>query len=423
MARESKSDVLVLGAGVVGVATAYWLARAGKAVTVIDRLPGPGLDTSFANGGQVAVSHAEPWAGPRAPLKVLSWLMKGDSPLLFRPRLDPRQWWWLAQWLIECWPARNRRNTVEMLRLALHSQARLAEIRAREGLEYHGTRRGILNFYRDRSEFEAACAVNQVLEQNGIGREILDEAGVVEREPALADISGGLAGGLVTLGDESGDAHVFTRALAERATALGVEFRYGQEVVGLESDAGARRVTSVRVKDLASGRYSAATAGDYVVALAAYSPALLQPLGIWLNLYPAKGYSLTVQVEDPVAAPAMPITDERHKLVYARFGDRLRCAGTAELVGFDRDLDARRVDMVKRIARATFPRAGDYDRAQAWAGLRPATPSNLPYVGRTRLENLWLNTGHGTLGWTLAPGNGKLVADAIAEVREFLARV
>jgi D-amino-acid dehydrogenase len=405
-------DVVVLGAGVVGVSTAYYLNQRGLDVLVVDRLPGPGLETSFANGGQVSVSHAEPWANPSAPLKVLKWLGRDDSPLLFRPRFDPAQWRWLLGWMAECRPARARRNTVRILELALHSRGCIQQIRASEGFSYDSRSRGILHFYRSEKEFDAAVPVAALMREYGCEREVVDRARILELEPAFGPNIAQVVGATYTAADESGDAQAFTAGLAEVCRARGVRFRWNTEVTALRPAGGA--LESVELKDLATGRYEQVAARAAVVALASWSPRLVRPLGIRLNIYPAKGYSVTIPTAGSTAAPEVSLTDDEYKLVYSRLGDRLRVAGTAELSGFDRDLNPLRVRAILDNVRALFPGAGDFDAATAWTGLRPTTPSNVPYLGRSAVAGVYLNTGHGTLGWTMGPGCGARVAEDIA---------
>jgi D-amino-acid dehydrogenase len=406
-------DVVVLGAGILGISTAYFLAKAGRSVLVVDQLPGPGLDTSFANGGQISVCHAEPWATPKAPLKVLRWLMRDDAPLLFRPRLDPWQWWWLMGWLVECLPQRTKRNTVEILELALHSRGVLQRIRAEEGLVYDHETRGILHFFRDQQSLDGAAEAIELLSQHGCPLERLDRDRIVALEPALAPIAGEIAGGTYSADDESGDAYQFTVALAEVCAKLGVKFLYGHQVVGLPHDRHRRVVDSVRLKNLATSEYRELTAGSYVLALGAFSAPVARPLGLHLNIYPAKGYSVTVPIGTDGAAPRLSVTDDKYKTVFTRLGDRLRVAGTAELADYDRDLSPVRCRAMLEHTRQMFPQAGDYGAARFWSGLRPTTPSNLPYLGRSSYRNLYLNTGHGTLGWTMGPGSGERVARII----------
>ena len=404
-------DVIVLGAGVVGVNTAYWATQRGKRVCVIDRQPAAGLETSFANGGQISVSHAEPWANPSAPFKVLKWLFDGDAPLLFRPKFDLHQWLWIARFLVDCLPHRANRNTVEIVKLATESRALLQQIRKREGLHYDERTRGILHFYRDKQEFEGAAKVAELMRQYGCNRTVISTDRVLEIEPALAEAKGDIVGATYTAEDESGDAHLYTQRLAEVCERAGADFLYGSEVVAMDADRGAATVHSIEVRTPEG--YRTLRARDVVVCLGSYSAPFLRPYGVSLAIYPAKGYSVTIPTEGSNHAPVTSLTDDEHKLVYSNLGGRLRVAGTAELSGYTRELNHRRCRAILDNARKLFPRAGNFAKAMFWTGLRPTTPSNIPYVGRTKYRNLWLNTGHGTLGWTMGAGSGHRVVEMI----------
>src|SRR5690242_11801521 len=404
--------VVVLGAGVVGVASAWYLSKAGHEVTVIDRHSAAGLETSFANGGQVSVSHAEPWANPSAPLKVLKWLMHGDAPLLFRPRFDLHQWLWLAKFLVDCLPKRADRHTTEIVKLATQSRELIRRIRAEEGFHYDERTRGILHFYRSAKEFEAAIPVAELMRRYGCQREVIDADRVVEIEPAFADVRGEIAGATYTAEDESGDALKFTQNLAQVCERLGAVFHYDHQVTALEPDPTSGRVE--RVEICGPTGYRSLRARDVIVSLGSWSAPFLRPYGVRLNIYPAKGYSVTIPTEGANRAPVTSLTDDEFKLVYSNLGDRLRVAGTAELSGYSRALNRTRCQAILDNVKKLFPRAGRFEAASFWSGLRPATPSNVPYVGRTRYRNLWLNTGHGTLGWTLGAGSGFRIAEMIA---------
>ena len=402
-------NVVVLGAGVVGVAAAWFLRDAGHDVRVIERQPGAGLETSFANGGQISVSHAEPWANPGALRKIVKWLGRDDAPLLFRLRADPQQWLWGLQFLLECLPGRNRANIRRLVRLGLYSRAVLQSLRRETGIEYAHLACGILHLYTEPREFEAAARTATLMRELGVDRVPKSPDECVAIEPALAGARAHIAGGTYAASDESGDAHVFTRELAARCERRGVQLRYetsvqrlvveGDRVAGVQTDHGIVR-------------------GDaYVVALGSYSPRFLRPLGVPLAIYPAKGYSVTLPVLEPAAAWTVSLSDEAHKLVFSRLGEQLRIAGTAELTGYDTTINAVRCRAILERTLALFPRAGDASRAEYWAGLRPATPGNVPYVGRTRYGNLFLDTGHGTLGWTHACGSGRIIADLVSGKR------
>jgi D-amino-acid dehydrogenase len=405
-------DVIVLGAGVVGINTAYWNLRNGKSVCVIDRQPAAGLETSFANGGQVSVSHAEPWANPSAPFKVLKWLFRKDAPLLFRPRLDIHQWLWIAKFLVDCLPSRADRHTTDIVRLATESRTLIRETREREGFHYDERSKGILHFYRDAQEFEAAARVAELMRRHGCDREVIGVDRVIEIEPALADKRDEIAGATYTAADESGDALKYTQELARICERMGGVFRYSHQVTALHADRASREVRGVEI--CGPDGYLTLRGRDIVVGLGCWSAPLLRPHGVRLNIYPAKGYSVTIPTNGSNTAPVTSLTDDELKLVYSNLGDRLRVAGTAELSGYTRNLDETRCQAILRSVKNLFPRAGNFERATFWSGLRPATPSNIPYVGRTRYRNLWLNTGHGTLGWTLGAGSGFRVANMIA---------
>jgi D-amino-acid dehydrogenase len=402
--------VIILGAGVIGTTSAWFLARAGHEVTVVDRREGAGLETSFANGGQVSVSHAEPWANPGAPLKVAHWLMKEDAPLLFRLRADPVQWLWGLSFLRECLPSRTRENIRHIVNLGLYSRAILRELRRETRIEYDQLQAGILHFYTDAREFEAAIEPAALMRELGCDRQVKTADECVAIEPALAHVRAQLEGGTYTPSDESGDAHLFTQRLAALAAGRGVVFRYGHTVRGLERSGDA--ISGVRVAD-GAGAVSTLHGDIYVVAMGSYSPLLLRPLGMRIPVYPAKGYSVTMTVADSRRAHRVSLTDDEYKLVFSRLGDRLRIAGTAELNGYDTGLNLDRCRAILRRTELLFPGAGDPASAEFWTGLRPATPGNVPLIGRTRYANLYLNTGHGTLGWTHACGSARALADLI----------
>ena len=402
--------VLVLGAGVVGVTAAWYLAQDGHDVTVVDRQEGPARETSFANGGQISASHAEPWANPGAPAKILRWLGQEDAPLLFRLRLDPRQWRWGLQFLVECLPSRTRRNTIQCLNLALYSRDCLRALRAETGIEYDQLERGILTFYTDAREFEQGARAAALMREFGCDRDVKTVDECVAIEPALAACRDRLAGGIFTASDESGDAQRFTQELARMAQARGVAFRWNVTVESLVCEGDA--IGSVRCVD-GDRRKEALTADAYVVALGSDSPLLLAPLAVPCLVYPAKGYSATIAIDGHRGAPTVSLTDLAWKIVFTRLGDRLRVAGTAELSGYGRDLNLVRCEALVRRTFELFPDAGDRRTPQFWTGLRPATPSNVPLVGRTRYPNLFLDTGHGTLGWTMACGSGRALADIV----------
>jgi D-amino-acid dehydrogenase len=403
---EAAMRVLVLGAGVVGVTSAWYLARAGHEVTVLDRQPGPGLETSFANAGQVSPGYSAPWAAPGMPIKALKWLMMRHRPLVLWPSLDHGLYGWLARMLANCTEEAYRRNKARMVRLAEYSRDCLRALRGETGLDYDARSRGTLQLFRTQKQLDSVGADTRVLDAFGVPYELLDRAGCAAAEPALAAVAGKYVGGLRLPGDETGDAHLFTQRLAALAAARGVRFRYGEAIEAIEAEAGA--VTGVRTR---AGRV---TADAYVVALGSYAPALLRPLGVALPVYPVKGYSLTLPVTDPAMAPVSTVMDETYKVAITRLGERIRVGGTAELAGFSLRLRAARRATLAHSVGDLFPRGGDLARASFWTGLRPMTPDGTPVVGGTRLRKLFLNTGHGTLGWTMACGSGRLIADIVS---------
>ncbi len=402
--------VLVLGAGVVGVSSAWYLARAGHEVTVIDRQPSPGQETSFANGGQISVSHAEPWSNPHAPLRALRWMGREDAPLLFRFRAEQALLDWSWRFLRECTPGRTRANIRDILALAIYSRDKLGELRRETGIEYEHLVRGILHVYTDEKEYAGALEAARVMREFGCDRRAVDADECVAIEPALKAARPLLVGGDFTKEDESGDAMLFTRRLAEKAAQAGVRFRF-----------------DCRVERLLKGRHGIEgvcasngqgpediTADAYVVACGSYSPLLLRPLGINIPVYPAKGYSATIPLSDRSVAPTVAMTDDGHKIVFSRLGQRLRVAGTAEFNGYNTEHNEVRCQALIQRTHALFPELNPAGEPEFWNGLRPATPSNVPLVGKTRMPNLFLNTGHGTLGWTMACGSGQALADIVS---------
>ncbi len=399
--------VLVLGAGVVGVASAWYLNRAGHEVTVVDRQPGAGLETSFANGGQISVSHAEPWANPHVLPKALKWLGREDAPLLFRARWDPALFRWCLAFLAECTPGRTRENIRRIVALALHSRQQLGQLRQETGIRYDQLTRGILHVYTDAGELETATRAAALMREFGCDRRTISADECVRIEPALAAARPLLVGGDYTAADESGDAHKFTRELAALAAANGVRFRYETPVARIDAAGG-------EVAALLAADGERLSADAYVVACASWSPALLAPLGIRLPIYPAKGYSATLPLTEDSVAPTVSLTDDGHKIVFSRLGQRLRIAGTAEFNGYDTTLNPVRCAALLRRATQLFPGLAPHGAPEYWCGLRPATPSNLPCIGRTRINRLWVNAGHGTLGWTMACGSGAALAELIS---------
>ena len=403
--------VLVLGAGVVGVSAAWYLRADGHDVVVVDRQSGPALETSYANGGQISASHAEPWANPEAPLQILRWLGREDAPLLFRLRADPSQWRFGLAFLRECLPWRTRRNTIQCVNLALYSHACLKALLEETGIEHDRVARGILTFYTDEKTFAHAARAADALREFGCVRLPKSAAECAAIEPALAQCRKRIRGGIYTPGDESGDAQRFTAELARLAAARGVSFRWDTTVDSLVVEGGA--VKGARCVG-AEGRREEIRAAATVVALGSYSPLLLRPLGVRCPVYPLKGYSATIAIDGHRGAPTVSLGDAEWKIVTSRLGARLRVAGTAELAGYDTSLNVVRCEALVKRTFDLFPDAGVREGVQYWAGLRPAMPSNVPLVGRTRYANLFLDTGHGTLGWTMACGSGHALADLVA---------
>jgi D-amino-acid dehydrogenase len=406
--------VIVLGAGLLGVTSAYFLRQQGHDVTVVDRQAAAAAETSFANGGQISVSHAEPWANPGAPLKLLKWLGKEDAPLLFRLRADLRQWLWGLQFLRECTPARTRHNIAQIVRLGTYSRDTLQQLRRDRAIAYDERTQGILHFYTSQKEFDGAEAPAAQMRALGCDRRVISADEAVRLEPALRHIRPQLAGATYTAEDESGDANRFARELVARCEEDGVRFRMSHTVTALREAGGA--IDHVEATD-GDGRFQQLRADAYVLALGSLSPQYAKTLGLSLPIYPAKGYSVTMPVKDASIAHQVSLTDDEYKLVFSRLGDRLRIAGTAELNGYDRDLNRVRCEAIVKRVEQLFPGAGDASQAQFWTGLRPATPSNVPIVGRSKLRNLFLNTGHGTLGWTHSCGSGKSIARIVSGLK------
>ena len=402
--------VLILGAGVVGVSSAWYLAKAGHEVTVIDRQPAAGLETSFANGGQISVSHAEPWSNPHAPLRALSWMGREDAPLLFRLRWDPALFDWSWRFLRECTPQRTRNNIRDIVALALYSRNQLKALRAETAIEYEHLERGILHVYTDPKEYAAAVEASKVLREFGCDRKTIGADECVAIEPALQAARPLLVGGDYTAADESGDAQSFTKNLAALCAARGVCFRYGTTVLRLTKSGGA--ISGALIETPAGDEML--TADAYVVALGSYTPLMLRTVGIRLPVYPAKGYSATIPLSESSIAPTVAMTDDGHKIVFSRLGQRLRVAGTAEFNGYNTELNSVRCQALIHRTQQLFPELRPAGEPEFWCGLRPSTPSNVPFVGRSSLPNLYLNTGHGTLGWTMACGSGTVLADIMS---------
>lgn len=405
-------QVIVLGSGVIGVTTAYYLARAGAKVTVVERGEGPALETSFANAGQVSPGYSTPWAAPDIPLKALKWLFQRHAPLSIRPDGSLFQLRWMTAMLRNCTDSRYRINKERMVRLAEYSRDCLRQLRKESGISYEERSLGFLQVFRTHAQLEAAQRDIEVLREFGVAHELLDRGALASVEPALARVASKLVGGLRTVNDETGDCHLFTTRLAEQARALGVQFRFNTQIESLLSDRG--RIKGVRVVS-PEGARETLHADRYVLALASYSRALLAPLQLELPVYPVKGYSLTLPIADAAASPVSTVMDETHKVAMTRFDSRIRVGGMAELGGFDLRLNPRRRETLEMVVKDLFPGAGDGSQGEFWTGLRPMTPDSTPIVGATRYPELFLNTGHGTLGWTMACGSGQLLADLVTE--------
>ena len=398
--------VLVLGSGVIGVTSAYYLARAGHEVTVVDRQAEPARETSFANAGEVSPGYSSPWAGPGVPVKAVKWLLMKHGPLVIRPKLDPVMWVWLLKMLRNCTSARYAVNKRRMIPIAEYSRDCLRALRTETGIHYDERSLGTLQLFRKQQQLDHTAGDIAVLKQSGVPYEVLDRAGCIAAEPALSAVKQKIAGGLRLPQDETGDCHMFTEALAALAGELGVQFRFNTGIERLIADGG--RIGGV----VTSAGLLQADA--YVVALGSWSPQLLKPLGISIPVYPVKGYSITVPITDPDGAPVSTVMDESYKVAITRLGDRIRVGGTAEISGYsDKLYDARRATLDHSLT-DLFPRGGDTSRATFWCGLRPMTPDGPPVIGATHYGNLHLNTGHGTLGWTMACGSGRVLADLLS---------
>ena len=391
--------ILILGAGVIGTTSAWYLAKAGHEVTVVDRQPGAGLETSFANAGELSYGYASPWAGPGIPQKAIKWLLMTDGPLVLRPKLDPGMWIWGLQLLANCTEKAYALNKSRMVRLAEYSRDQMIALRAGTGLAFDGRQQGTLQLFRQQKQLDHAGDDIAVLKQYGVPYEVLDPAGCVAAEPGLATATVPFVGGLRLPNDDTGDCKMFTEGLAALAAGAGVTFHYGTDIKGIE-------VAGGRIDGVATDK-GRLTADGYVMALGSYSPLMLRTIGIGLPVYPIKGYSLTVPITDETVAPVSTVMDETYKVATTRLGDRIRVGGTAEIAGYDTTLHTSRRGPLDRSLRELFPRAGDAAKASFWCGLRPMTPDGTPVLGRSRLSNLYLNTGHGTLGWTMAAGSGR----------------
>lgn len=396
----------ILGGGVIGVASAYYLTKAGHEVTVVDRQAGPGLETSFANAGEVSPGYASPWAAPDVPIKALKWLAMEHAPLVIKPKLDWRMLCWLAEMLSNCTSRRYAQNKLRMVRLAQYSRAQLSTLRASTGIRYDERMKGTLQLFRSERQLNSIERDLAVLRHHGTAFEVLDRAACISAEPGLAHATSPFAGGLRLPDDETGDCFKFTTHLAAITSDLGATFRFGEAVQQLRL--GHRGISA------AITNRGVVEADAFVVAMGSHSPALLRPLGIRLPVYPIKGYSLTYEIDDEARAPVSTLLDETYKIAITRLGSRIRVGGMAEVSGFSHALPEKRRKTLEHSIETLFPGSADPKSATFWSGLRPMTPDGTPVIGSTAIPNLFLNTGHGTLGWTMACGSGRILADLVA---------
>ena len=398
--------VIVLGSGVIGTSVAYYLAKSGHEVEVIDRQTGPAMETSFANAGEVSPGYSSPWAGPGVPIKAIKWLMMRHSPLVIAPVLDPNMWRWGLSMLANCTEKAYAINKSRMVPIAEYSRDCLKELRAETGIAYDDRAQGTLQLFRTQAQLDGIAKDVEVLQDYKVPFEVLDRAGFVKVEPALKLTQEKFVGALLLPGDETGDCFKFTNRLADMSEALGVKFRYNTSVDGIEISG--NKVTGVRTSA------GTLTADHYVVAMGSFTPLLLKPIGIHIPVYPVKGYSITAPITDANFAPESTIMDESHKVAVTRLGDRIRVGGTAELAGFDMTLRESRRETLNHVLTDLFPKGGDVSKATFWCGLRPMTPDGTPIIGATPYANMMLATGHGTLGWTMAAGTGRVIDDLIS---------
>ncbi|WP_336433133.1 D-amino acid dehydrogenase [Brevundimonas naejangsanensis] len=406
-ARSRPMKIAILGAGVIGVTTAHYLARQGHEVTVIDRQSGPALETSFANAGEISPGYSSPWAAPGIPAKAVKWLFMRHAPLILHPQINAPTVRWLLSLLRNCTSARYALNKARMVRLADYSQVVQTALNAELDLEYDHRTQGTLQLFRTQKQLDGIYKDTEVLREGGVPFEVLDQDGCIAAEPGLKATRDLFVGGLRLPRDETGDCFKFTTALADHAASTqGVTFQYGTTIQGLVAEGG--RITGVKTDK------GLVTADAYVLALGSYSPMMVKPLGMTLPVYPVKGYSITAPIINEPAAPVSTIMDESYKVAITRLGDRIRVGGMAEIAGFSDALPERRRNTLEHSVGSLFPGAGDLKAASYWSGLRPMTPDGTPVIGKTKLDNLFLNTGHGTLGWTMACGSARVIADLIS---------
>ncbi len=398
--------ILILGSGVIGVTSAYYLAKQGHEVTVIDRQSAPAMETSHANAGQVSFGYSSPWAAPGVPFKAMKWLTQTHAPLKLSPKADSHQWAWMSQMLANCTESRYAVNKARMVRVSEYSRLCIDKLREETGIQYEERKQGTLQMFRNQMQVDAVAKDIEVLKQFDMQHELLDMPGCIAAEPALERVKEKFVGGLRLPDDQTGDCFAFTNKLADICKEMGVEFKFDTKVMYLDEDAG--KVNGVMTSK------GMMKADHYVVAMGSFSRGLLQQVGINAPIYPVKGYSLTVPITDPEAAPVSTIMDETYKVAITRFDDRIRVAGTAELSGYNLDLLKQRRDTIAMVVSDVFPDGGDVEYAEFWTGLRPMTPDGTPIIGKTKFDNLSLNTGHGTLGWTMACGSGSFLADLVS---------
>lgn len=398
--------IVILGSGVVGVTSAWYLARAGHEVTVIDRQPAAALETSFANAGEISPGYSTPWAAPGIPMKALKWMFQKHAPFVIRPKAVLEAWPWMLQMLANCNAASYAVNKGRMVRVAEYSRDCLMALRQATGVQYDQRTQGTLEVFRNQQAMDAIAKDVAILKAGGVPFELLDREGCVAAEPGLKASAHKIVGGLRLPGDETGDCFMFTTALAAKAAELGVRFHYGVDIRRARLEGGKIAAVETSMGDV--------TGDVYVGALGSYTPAFLKPLGLKLPVYPIKGYSITVPVIDEGKAPVSTVMDEAYKVAITRLGDRIRVGGMAEIAGFALDLPEARQETLTLSVEDLFSGAGDQSQALFWTGLRPCTPDGTPVIGPTRIGNLWLNAGHGTLGWTMSCGSAQVLADLIS---------
>ncbi len=399
--------VVVLGAGIIGVTTAYYLARQGVEVEVLDRQREAGLETSFANAGELSYGMTSPWAAPGIPWKAVKWMFMRHRPLMIWPLLSPSMWSWCAKMVSNCNAKSYAINKGRMVRVSNYSRDALTELLDEVQIDFDLREKGTLQLFRKQKQIDGSKADQDVLAAYDSPFEVLDRDGCVAAEPGLAPVAHKFVGGLRLTSDRTGDCRMFTQALAKKAEALGVTFHYNVNIDGFAMEQA--RIIGV---DTTDGRV---TGDKYVCAMGPYAPILLKTIGIRLPIYPIKGYSITLPITDPDFAPQSTIMDETFKVGVTRLGDRIRVAGQAEIIGYNQKLGRHSTDAVRHVVTDMFPKGGDVSKAEGWTGLRPMTPDGTPVLGPTRYDNLFLNTGHGTLGWTMSCGSARVVADMVME--------